>query len=42
MDPQSFRHFSNNLVRTVADWTKNFDEEVQKMSTTDDDPIQTK
>lgn len=42
MDAQSFRHFSNNLVRMVAEWTKNFDPEVQKMHTTEDDPIQTK
>jgi hypothetical protein len=42
MDTQSFRHFSNNLVRMVAEWTKNFEPEVQKMHTTEDDPIQTK
>ena len=42
MDPLSFRHFSNNLVRIVAEWTANFDSEVQKRFTHEDDPIQTK
>jgi hypothetical protein len=42
MEPQSFRHFSNNLIKIVADWTHNFDEEVQRMNTQQDDNIKTK
>ena len=42
LDPESFRHFSNNLMRILAEWHKNFDPEIKKMLTSEDYPIQTK
>ena len=42
MDPLSFRHFSNNLIKIVADWTKNFDTKTKKTLTKPEDKIKTK
>tara|TARA_R110000751_G_scaffold226761_3_gene328658 strand:+ start:348 stop:569 length:222 start_codon:yes stop_codon:yes gene_type:complete len=42
MDQITFRHFSNNLIKMVADWHRNFDEETKKLSTKEDNSIQGK
>ena len=42
MDPQSFRHFSNNLIRIVSEWTSNFDKKTQETLTKEEDIIKTK
>ena len=42
MEPQTFRHFSNNLIKIVADWTAKMDPDVKKMYSTGDEPIQVK
>jgi hypothetical protein len=42
MEPQTFRHFSNNLIKIVADWTAKMDPDVKKMYSTGDEPIQGK
>lgn len=42
MDPVSFRHFSNNLIKIVAEWTVRFDKKTQKLATKKDDIIKTK
>lgn len=42
MDPLSFRHFSNNLIKIVADWTAKFDKKTQQVATTEISKINTK
>jgi hypothetical protein len=35
----TFRHFSNTLVRLVADWNVHFKEETKNLVTTEETPI---
>jgi hypothetical protein len=42
MDPLSFRHFSNNLIKIVADWTEKFDKKTKETLTKQEDKIKTK
>tara|TARA_R110000803_G_scaffold123088_2_gene191044 strand:+ start:2186 stop:2407 length:222 start_codon:yes stop_codon:yes gene_type:complete len=42
MDQITFRHFSNNLMKMIADWNRNFNEETKKISTKKDDSVQGK
>ena len=42
MDEITFRHFSNNWVKIVADWNLNFSEKTKKISTKEENSIQGK
>ena len=42
MDEITFRHFSNNLVKMVADWNRNFSKETKEISTKKENSIQGK
>ena len=40
LSPESLRHFGNNLVKIVAEWNKNFNEELAKTPSNDESKIE--
>tara|TARA_R100001163_G_C5002896_1_gene151403 strand:- start:418 stop:669 length:252 start_codon:yes stop_codon:yes gene_type:complete len=40
LSPESLRHFGNNLVKIVAEWNKNFNEELAKTPSNEESKIE--
>jgi hypothetical protein len=38
----ALRHFSNNLIKIITEWNVNFNEDVKKLTTSEEDSIQGK